>query len=101
VLEDLGPLVQRIFSRIASHEGEEARGICSNEAPEDYTAAAWVWGEVLDAGDLRVLLQERANYWNHCIQRACRCSISRVALGKFNGRLRTSRGAARIWGHKT
>lgn len=39
VLEDLGPLAQRIFSRIASHEGEEARGIYSNEALEDYTAA--------------------------------------------------------------
>jgi hypothetical protein len=39
VLEDLGPLAQCIFSRIASHEGEEARGIYSNEALEGYTAA--------------------------------------------------------------
>jgi hypothetical protein len=39
VLEDLGPLAQRIFSRIASHEGEETRGIYSNEALEGYTAA--------------------------------------------------------------
>lgn len=38
-LEDLGPLAQRIFSRIASHEGEEARGIYSTEALEAYTAA--------------------------------------------------------------
>ena len=38
-LEDLGPLAQRIFSRIATHEGEEARGIYSSEALEGYTAA--------------------------------------------------------------
>ncbi len=39
VLEDLGPLAQRIFGRIATHEGEETRGIYSNEALEGYTAA--------------------------------------------------------------
>src|SRR5487761_1857984 len=39
VLEDLGPLAQRIFSRIASHEDEDARGIYSNEALEGYTTA--------------------------------------------------------------
>ncbi len=38
-LEDLGPLAQRIFNRIATHEGEEARGIYSAEALEAYTAA--------------------------------------------------------------
>ena len=38
-LEELGPLAQSIFSRIATHEGEEARGIYSIEALETYTAA--------------------------------------------------------------
>ena len=38
-LEDLGLLAQLIFNRIATHEGEEARGIYSNEALESYAAA--------------------------------------------------------------
>lgn len=39
-LEDLGLLAQLIFNRIATHEGEEARGIYSNEALESYAAAS-------------------------------------------------------------
>ena len=40
-LEDLGPVAQRIFNRIAAHEGEEARGLYSTEALGAYTAALW------------------------------------------------------------
>ena len=38
-LEDLGPLAQLIFNRIATHEGEEARGLYSTEALEAHTVA--------------------------------------------------------------
>lgn len=38
-LEDLGLLAQLIFNRIATHEGEEAKGIYSNDALESYAAA--------------------------------------------------------------
>jgi len=38
-LEDLGPLAQAIFSHIANHEGEEARGLYSGETLTQYSAA--------------------------------------------------------------
>ncbi len=38
-LEDLGPLAQLVFNRIAAHDGDEARGIYSSEALEAYRAA--------------------------------------------------------------
>ena len=38
-LEDLGPLAQLVFNRIAAHDGDEARGIYSSDALEGYRAA--------------------------------------------------------------
>jgi hypothetical protein len=58
-LEDLGPLAQRIFSRIATHEGEEARGIYSAEALEGYTAALGTEVRTEDVQTTVIALQQK------------------------------------------
>ena len=58
-LEDLGALAQLIFNRIATHEGEQARGIYSNEALTSYSEAMGTEVRTEDVQTTVIAMQEK------------------------------------------